>query len=340
MYVGVCVCVCECFFFFLLQSYQGFEGGGKVIIKTNWVEPFRLNAVLLNHVPCFKQQTGRVQVVLSGGLAPRSFEVVDKSVVSAIEGDIILTGGGNISVIARDGLGCVQADTVEVFPALPFVGKFFFESNKTNQNWYYYSLRSSHDNGIPPILDMWNGIRAPPFLRSRLTEMPAGKYSLACADYNHCVSQVSAVLPEVKPHLCPELFECQNKLTWHHSFYVPCLRRLASPLLWNTSNWSLCAARAAFDIVRQIHIKFDTFGITSVDFGAMFIANLLGEAVHKCVTRFGEEHCDFPWRLLSPYFFEHPEAAELFEKRNFSGVFRLLLHMNDTSPTDVLTVAP
>jgi hypothetical protein len=319
---------------------EGFEGGGKVIVKRNWLEPFRLNVTLLNHVPCYMQQTGRVVVSLLGGLSPMSFDVPDRSAVAGIEGDTILSGGGMVTVVARDGLGCVVSETVEVFPALPFVCKFFFEANRTNLRWYYYSLRSTHDNGVPPILDMWNGIRHPSFLQSRMTDMPAGKYSLASADLNHCVSQASAVLPEIKPSLCPELFECQKKLTWHHSFYVRCLRRLASPLLWNTSDWNLCSARAAFDIVRQIHIKFDTFGITSVDYGAMFVANLLGEAVHKCNLRLGETNCDFPWRFLTPYFHENAEAADLFEKKNFSAVFRLLLHMDDVSPTDLLTVAP
>ncbi len=300
-----------------------------------------MNVEILNHVPCYQQQTGRVKVEMIGGLPPLSFKLATGSSFSKIENNTIFSGGGNISVIATDGMGCEMTQTVEIFPALPFVAKFFFDTNTSaGSSWHYYNLITSHDNGIPPILDMWNSIRHPVFLQSRLTGMPAGKYSLSSADLNHCVSHASMVLPEGRPNSCPSLFVCQQRATWHHSFYMRCLRRIASPLLWNTSNWNLCAARAAFDIVRQLHINFDTFGITSVDNGAMFVANLLGEAIDKCIKKFGEKFCDFPWRLIEPYFFENPEAAELFAKRDFDGVFKKLLHLNDTSPADLITVGP
>jgi hypothetical protein len=308
------------------------------LTKRDWVEKFGLKASLINHVPCFGQNTGRVNVTMTGGVAPHLFVVEDPSVVSKIETDTVFSGGGRVVIRAQDARGCVERAEVEVLPALPFVAKFYF--SEEGDHWYYYNLQSDHDNGVPPILDMWNHMRHASFLNSRMHLMPAGKYSLISADLNECVSRASIVLEEKKPHLCPNLNVCQQKISWHHSFYVRCLRKLASPLLWNTSNWDLCSARAAFDLVRQLHINFDTFGITQVDNGAMFVANLLGEAVHKCNAKFGENVCDFPWRLIEPYFRENNDAMILFNQKNFSGVFSKLLHLNDTSPAELLTIAP
>lgn len=106
-----------------------------MVVKRNWIEKFQLNLTLVNHPSCYGQRNGRVAVSMSGGLPPYSFVVTNASVVAQLEERAVLTGGGVVTVIGRDSMGCSLQESVEVFAALPFVGKFYYDTDKDASRW-------------------------------------------------------------------------------------------------------------------------------------------------------------------------------------------------------------
>ncbi len=324
------------------QSVVWVEGvTQKIVVSQEVLVPFALELTLLNHVPCFGQKTGRFQVNMKGGVAPYSFYPVSQTAggVDRVVGDVVFSGGGLVRVVATDAAGCKAESEIEVLPALPFqVIASWKETHSAG--WRYYNITADFINGVPPFSITWNHIRSAELSHLPLELFPAGKYTLTAVDHMLCVSPVELILPEKFPEICPSLAGCMNKISGHTSYFIGCLRRVASPLLWDPSKWNLCQARAAFELVKVLHVPYNQIGIQSIDNGAVFIANLLGQALRKCEENRGAAACNFPWSLLRPYFAEFPLAEAAFDGRDFAECFRFLTLLENTNATDVVTVAP
>ena len=307
----------------------------------------RLHVDLINHVVCFNQDNGRVRIRVQGGAAPYEVHFLggirwERSV--ELDEAIIFSSGSRVRVTVTDADNRSVAQEVNVLTAEPFVSSVSFKGTDL-QDWSSYDIYATVRGGIPPYHFLWNNVRG--FQSgANVTGALGGAWNLKASDANDCVSHITWYMPDLKSETCPELHHCLGRHHYHNLYFVQCLRKAAAPLLWNTSNWDLCAARAAYEIIRRIHLPYNTLAnADGNDFGSGAIALIIGEALHKCEQEKcpnGQScHlCDFRWDLLEAYLWECPETLAFFRQRNFTAAWYAIMELPQGFTTDVLTHAP
>ncbi len=189
-------------------------------------------------------------------------------------------------------------------------------NNASSSTWRKHDIRLAISGGVPPYHFLWNHNRAyGPTLRG----VRPGLYDVDVWDSLDSQAIVSRTVIIEDGLDCPALLACMEKQRGHAAFFIQCLRKVASPLMWDTSNWDLCAARALLEIAMKLHVPVDHVSLRQQDYGAMFVGVILAEALTLCETTHGIERCDFSWDLLLPIVFENASIRELFEGHNVVG---------------------
>ena len=293
----------------------------------------RIHLHVLRNVSCSGNEDGQVSVQVTGGVPPFIYEI---SRGRMEEGGYIVSGVGFLQVNVVDSQGCTGSAEIEVLYAPPFLA-VIYNTHFAERSWLSYDVNVVPMNGVPPFFAIWNHFSM--LDDHYLSNVPAGAYTVLLQDHNNCFSRASTLISdESELESCPQLSDCLVKRNFHASYYIQCLRKAAAPLLWDSKNWSLCAARAALEIAKRIHRSPQE----GEEFGAASVALLIAEALLQCELNFGSPQCNFPWNLLKPFFFDNEQLWAAFYSRNFTQCWWIMSGLNrkDWSVSDVLIADP
>lgn len=154
-------------------------------------EPLVLNLDTVGHVSCFGNETGLINISVSGGVAPYEYSWSN----GATTEDIANVGAGRYSVTVTDANGCVQTGETVINEPPPFVASVAEVVNiKCNGN-ETGSISLNVRGGVQPYVFEWsNGASS-----QNLQNLAAGTYSAVITDANGCVQEVSATITEPQP---------------------------------------------------------------------------------------------------------------------------------------------
>lgn len=157
--------------------------GGTRITQTSIVEA-KVNSVF--HINCHGDKKGAINIMVSGGIPPYSYEWSNGETTQDIAG----LEAGKYRVIVRDSYGC--PDTLEIEVKQP--PKLIVTVDSVNDILCYGYKNGRIDvsvsGGVPPYVYNWSNESS----RQDLISAEAGEYALLVTDANNCQEIASATI--------------------------------------------------------------------------------------------------------------------------------------------------
>lgn len=158
---------------------------GTKITQTTLVE-VKLNSVL--HVSCYGDKKGAIDIIVSGGIAPYSYQWSN----GATSQDIAGLAAGIYIVKVIDSHGCPDSLEVEVKQPDELTVQIDSIADILCYGFNKGSIDVTVKGGVQPYTYSWSNQTSSQDLRN----VPAGEYALLITDANHCQEIVSGVIEQ------------------------------------------------------------------------------------------------------------------------------------------------
>ena len=153
---------------------------------------------------CNGQGNGAINLTVSGGSAPYTYNWTGPNGASFITEDLVNIGQGTYTVTVTDGSGCSKSQSFNVnmpatltaatnAPVLTYGQNIACAGSSTG------SIGLSISGGAAPYAVAWTGPNGFSSNSLNLTSIPAGTYNATITDQNGCTVQVSRTLTEPPP---------------------------------------------------------------------------------------------------------------------------------------------
>ncbi len=166
-------------------------------------EPPKLykNIDAVNHISCNGESNGSIQISVSGGTAPYSYQWSN----GRTEQDLLNAPAGLYSVIIKEGNGCETKLEATLTEPAPFVSNLLAVTNNNCFNDKTGSITISADGGTRPYSFKWNNNAA----TQNLMNLGAGDYTVLVSDANGCNRTVKTTITE-PPKLVLKIDSARN----------------------------------------------------------------------------------------------------------------------------------
>ncbi|MEP1094631.1 MAG: OmpA family protein [Cyclobacteriaceae bacterium] len=177
--------------------------GHRKVVTSKIAEPTPININLdnVNHVLCFGAQTGNIDVTVTGGVSPYTYEW-SNGVTSQ---DLKNIGVGSYDLTVTDQNGCNETIQVNVGQPEELVARIVSVDNVKCNGVYEGAIRIELTGGVLPYQYSWsNGGRT-----QNLEDVIAGTYTVKISDANGCTNSLQATISE-PPALVAEITEVSH----------------------------------------------------------------------------------------------------------------------------------
>lgn len=164
--------------------------GHKQILGAKIAQPAAIVSKigLLRNLLCNNDNTGEVQVTVSGGVMPYQFKWNNGKTSE----DLIRVPAGEYQLEVTDAAGCKNTLTANVTQPEPFISKIVSLKDVTCKGERQGTVITEATGGVMPYRYTWsNGDRS-----KDLTAVLAGNYTLRVSDSNGCLQTVEAIVKQ------------------------------------------------------------------------------------------------------------------------------------------------
>jgi gliding motility-associated-like protein len=157
-------------------------------------------------VLCNGQMNGTIDITVSGGNEPYTFDWDGPSLFTSVDEDIMDLEAGTYTITATDDLGCVFSEAIVV--AEPdSISIVFTTGNVSCAGDTTGAVLTSISGGTPQYINSWVGPNGFTASTSNLQDLAAGCYDLLVTDDHFCTAQAQMCIEE------PSLIEVMAEIT-------------------------------------------------------------------------------------------------------------------------------
>lgn len=164
--------------------------GHRKVVTSKIAQPTPININLdnVNHVLCFGAQTGAIDVTVTGGISPYTYQWSSGATSQDLKNIVV----GTYNLTVTDQNGCSETIQVNVNQPQELVAKIVSVDNVKCNGDYEGAVRIEVTGGVLPYQYSWsNGERT-----QNLEEVIAGTYSVKISDANGCTNSLQATISE------------------------------------------------------------------------------------------------------------------------------------------------